>query len=71
MKAVKIRNLIYKSNKANKLFMWTPGHCNIKGYEESDLAARKLNNRNVNIVKHFSFHHLLTYLYSIHGYTEI
>lgn len=61
--AVKISNLISKSNKADKRFMRTPGalqHKGIRLYEEPDMVAK-----NAIIVtstaKNFSFHHLLTY----------
>jgi ribonuclease HI len=35
----KIKNIIHLSNKYIR-FIWTPGHCNIRGNEEADKAAR-------------------------------
>jgi len=56
--AVKISNLISKSNKADKRFIWNPGHGNIKLYEEPNIAARKVIIE-TSIVKHFFFSSLV------------
>ncbi|KAL4100873.1 hypothetical protein QTP88_020902 [Uroleucon formosanum] len=36
---IKIKNIINSSNKFIR-FIWTPGHCNIRGNDEADKAAR-------------------------------
>ncbi|KAE9525443.1 hypothetical protein AGLY_014243 [Aphis glycines] len=41
--ALSISNLLSKSNKEIR-FIWTPGHCNIKGNEKADKAARNAVN---------------------------
>ncbi|XP_060871928.1 uncharacterized protein LOC132946087 [Metopolophium dirhodum] len=41
--ALSISNLLSKSNKEIR-FIWTPGHCNIKGNEKADEAARNAVN---------------------------
>lgn len=44
--SIKIKNIIYLSKKYIR-FIWTPSHCNIRGNEEADKAARNaINNPN-------------------------
>ena len=44
--ALLISNLLYKSKKDIR-FIWTPGHCNIKGNEKADETTRDAINNPV------------------------